>query len=656
MNRRSFLSSAPLAGLAVPVRADGATAPHARLHVYTAGTSTPAATYADAGLGTVQPWPLQADAEGRFPDTFLPPGKLYRVQVTTAEGLPLGEADQVRHAGDRLEVPRVASLLGDRALAYTGPGLRVAPGDILRTREEGIAYRVKAPGESAHMQTAGGPGGPVRLDVLPDANGIFPARAFGVTGDGVSDDAPALQAALDAAAARWGEVRLGPGTFRYGSELVIRRAVTLRGIGIRGTVFQPLEGYSGWFLRLHETNFIGTRNEGPVVALERDTAGVQLADFSVRSSRGLGHGPQHGIRCVGRNDRMIWRNVYVECLEGTHFHFGHENGRMADGTTPSPAFIRESSFYDLESRGGGNLGTGADAVVIDSHGIGDASNLSNFFNLKVVYPYRNGLRMVNHSTTNAIRRLNFYNLLVHGPGRTGVPSAAPLVVLHGAIFWCNFFGLQLNSTNPGQTGLETDSFGGQAPKGLRFLADISSGDGDSFDFRAGGQFLLSSAAFGARGTDVTLGPGVNDTVAIESLGTAPELSVHSGSARHLRHLTGSGEARPLVVGALAPGDGRSGPRLLQGEEDPRDGLEAPEGSLYLRRAGREGGARTGDRAFLNRGSDTTPAWAPVAVALGGPAEERPADPVPYQSYVDTTLGKTIWWHGEGWRDADGNPA
>ena len=360
---------------------------------------------------------------------------------------------------------------------------------------------------------------------------------------------------------------------------------------------------------------------------------------------------------IGQGHQPVaMRNVYVECLEGTHFHFGHENGHMADGTTPSPAFIRESTFYDLESRGGGNLRTGADAVVIDSHGIGDASNLSNFFNLKVVYPYRNGLRMVNHSTTNAIRRLNFYNLLVHGPGRTGVPSAAPLVVLHGAIFWCNFFGLQINSTNAGQTGLETDSLGGQAPKGLRFLADISSGEGDSFDFRAGGQFLLSSAAFGARGTDVTLGPGVNDTVAIETLGAAPALSVHSGSARHLRHLTGSGEARPLVVGALAPGDGRSGPRLLQGEEDPRDGLEAPEGSLYLRRAGREGGARTGDRAFLNRGSDTTPAWAPVAVALGGPAEERPADPVPYQSYVDTTLGKTIWWHGEGWRDADGNPA
>lgn len=66
------------------VDANGVPMPGAQLFFYQTGTSTKQNTYADVDLGTVNPNPVLADANGRFPDIFLIPSTPYKVQLWTA--------------------------------------------------------------------------------------------------------------------------------------------------------------------------------------------------------------------------------------------------------------------------------------------------------------------------------------------------------------------------------------------------------------------------------------------------------------------------------------------------------------------------------------------------------------------------------------------
>ncbi|MBT9386732.1 glycoside hydrolase family 55 protein [Pseudooceanicola sp. CBS1P-1] len=386
------------------------------------------------------------------------------------------------------------------------------------------------------LQTATG----VKLALVLDGLSEVNVHALGVRGDGKSDDAPALNRAIARAQKTGAILRLPAGTYRYGSELEISDAITLRGAGIRYTIFQPMGGYSGWFMSITESNFINTSNQGPRVNLSNDTAGLTLAAFSVRSSRDLGSGPQNGIRCVGRNDRMRWHDIYIECLEGTHFHFGHP----IDGNEIRPAFIRECDFYNIESRGGGDLKSGAPAVIIDSYGPGDATNLCNFFACRIVYPYGTGLDIVCHATRNAIRRLTFFNLLMHGAGSVGVKTDAPLMHIRGAFYWSSFYAFQLNSTSSRQVGVKTEALNGRSADGLRFEGDISSGAGEGFAFDAGGHYEVSFANFGNRGAGVSLGDNLDGPVLLDAMGKQDvHTRVSRKSAGFLQQRTEQGDHR-----------------------------------------------------------------------------------------------------------------
>ncbi len=606
-------------------------APGTRLSIFRAGSEIHSRLFEDADLTKMIANPLKADDQGRLPHCFLPDG-LYRIILRSREGRELYALDNVRVRSARkldfsYSFRTIRDLLADTSLSYdTTPGRwTILPGDILQVLGGGFTYKVLPPEDpAADLVTPGG----VALQVDLTHSTEISVRAFGAMADGVTDDAPALNRAIAAVENAGGTLILPSGHYRYGSELSITKALSIRGAGRRTTIFEPMPGYSGWFLGITESNFIGTSNGGPVVDMSRDSSGLELRGFSVRSTRGLGQGLQHGIRCIGRNDRMHWENIYIECLEGTHFHFGH----AIDNDPTRPAFIRECDFYNVESRGGGTSDGYHPSVIFDSYGPGDASNLCNFFSFRVVYPYNVGLDMRNHAENNAIRRLSFFNLLLHGPGNTGIAATDTLCRLRGSVYWLNFFGVQINSTNAGQIGLHTETYSGNSPRGLRFMADVSSGDGDSFVFDAGSEIMLSCSGFGATGTDIAVGAGVTGPVTIDAFGMSPDMTVAPEAERHVNCLGGLDESRPFRTGAISLGSLTTSPKVFQGNGEPETVMEAPAGSIYLNRG--QDGTRNADSAYLKRGGLGKTGWDAIMLATGGTTAQRPPTATPYQVFFD----------------------
>lgn len=116
-----------------------------------------------------------------------------------------------------------------------------------------------------------------------DSGRLFDVRDFGANGDG-SDDAPAFQRAIDAAAAVGrGTVRFGPGTFTLrlsagpggvgGAAFILRSGVRLEGADRARSVLRLADGQlgPGTFLRL--------------IASEGTLANAALADFTLDGNR-----------------------------------------------------------------------------------------------------------------------------------------------------------------------------------------------------------------------------------------------------------------------------------------------------------------------------------------------------------------------------------
>ena len=74
-----------------------------KLWFYEAGTSTPRATYSDAGLTVANSNPVVANSAGRFGEIFLTPAVGYKVVLTDADDAVIWTADPYDSAGEEVE-------------------------------------------------------------------------------------------------------------------------------------------------------------------------------------------------------------------------------------------------------------------------------------------------------------------------------------------------------------------------------------------------------------------------------------------------------------------------------------------------------------------------------------------------------------------------
>lgn len=154
-------------------------------------------------------------------------------------------------------VPTVTATTGGTGLATVGPA-----GNVLTST--GAAWTSAPP--PTGLPTAGTSGnvltstGSVWTSV-PAPTAWYNVRAFGATGDGVTDDTAAIQATVDAIPAAGGVLYLPTGGYKLTSDILLKTGVTVQGDGSNATVLtQTATNKNGLTLSGDGPRYVSIRN------------------------------------------------------------------------------------------------------------------------------------------------------------------------------------------------------------------------------------------------------------------------------------------------------------------------------------------------------------------------------------------------------------
>lgn len=215
-------------------------------------------------------------------------------------------------------------------------------------------------------------GGGNRVDVTVAATSPFLfATDYGVTFDGVTNDATTMQAAIDAAVAADKPLFLGPGTALIGTALSISSPITILGSGREATTLKATDGLNSYVIAFTG----GTAGVGIV--------GAHFADFTIDGNSG-GVTAGGGILANGAVQCTFERLHLTSCYDWgmklgpiTGGAFGHHNrvvDCLFDNAGSSAGFgggvwttsSDENWFYgsDFEFLGGSSAPVGSTPVML----------------------------------------------------------------------------------------------------------------------------------------------------------------------------------------------------------------------------------------------------------------------------------------------------
>lgn len=157
--------------------------------------------------------------------------------------------------------------------------------------------------------------------------GSFDVTHFGAVGDGVTDDTAAIQAAVDAAAAVFGEVYFPPGAYLITEPIVLPRGVRLRGTQMG--LWKIGDDEQTCYL-LVDASFSGS---AAILINDKTLAGESL-DTSMIQIEGLGIdgdtvGSVHGIHARGHVRNVRLREVDIRRPGGNGIKVEDVSGRRA---------------------------------------------------------------------------------------------------------------------------------------------------------------------------------------------------------------------------------------------------------------------------------------------------------------------------------------
>jgi len=182
---------------------------------------------------------------------------------------------------------------------------------------------------------------------------MFNVLDYGAVGDGVADDAPAIQAAIDAAQTATGSVYLPTGAYKIGTKLTISAPIGFIG---EANLIQNTADRRGTYLI----------KGADVIAIEvTSSAGSTLRDFAVVGS---GSDTTQGIKLTQCGRSKLERISVVAC--GSHgieynngnltsFHDIYVLGNDGDGLLVNGAAVPDTNaavFINIDARGNGGVG------------------------------------------------------------------------------------------------------------------------------------------------------------------------------------------------------------------------------------------------------------------------------------------------------------
>lgn len=475
------------------------------------------------------------------------------------------------------------------------------------------------------------------------------AISAGAAADGVTDDSDLLINLFQTASNGLGAVYLPAGEYLVTKPLgKYTKALKIYGDGPTKTVIKLSPSMTGWALEFKETGFVisGWTRDDDTIIYDNEVSGVTLDGFSIVGDR-TNSSAQGGVRFIDRNDNISTNDFWVQfCSLG-----GFSCGILEDVAV---AYIRESEFYNMQIRMCGDRTN--PAMHIGSAGNGDATNQLDFYGLKVVWPFGEGLRMENLATVNNIRRVYFHGIMLHGQ-EVAVGTGKDLGVIVGGVENVRFNSLRTNAAESGAFSFAIRGDGsGNYPIGIYAELCTTNAHGGGVKIEGGRNHRLVIDSLFVTENELEIDAPVDGFVSVSGVNKDGWTMVIDPVVERKWLSTYYSESDiPARFERIKLGSSSEyQPEMLAGVGSPEFNNSAPVGSLYLNRQG--SADRNSDQLWMKFSGNGTTGWYPVQAVLSGTTAERPTNPTPGQMYVDKTLGKPIWYINAAWVDATGAAA
>lgn len=276
---------------------NGAPLSGGKLYSYTAGTTTPQATYTTSAGNVAHANPIVLDSAGRVPsggEIWLTNAVDYKFVVKTSADVTVATYDNVSGNGSGVYddvLARLAQSDGSSLIGFIQSGT----GAVART-------------------------------VQSKLRDVVSVKDFGAVGDNVTDDSVAIQAAIDAVfAANGGTVFFPNGQYRTSQTITLKYRVYLRGTGSRYNERCAIRALS----TLNGPLIISDDVNGPIISTGQDGNPQRLNDSGIENLW-LDNASTLSMDCDAIRLTNAWDITLVNCSFKTRKGFA---GRIIDCNT-----------------------------------------------------------------------------------------------------------------------------------------------------------------------------------------------------------------------------------------------------------------------------------------------------------------------------------
>jgi hypothetical protein len=299
-----------------------------KIETYEAGTTTNAVTYTNPIGSTANSNPIIADASGRLSnEIWLLVGTSYKFVLKDANNVLIATYDNIPSTPQPPIVNDASSISYEQGYTVTAGAFTVGATYLITsvgtTNFVAIGAAANAIGVLFTATGVGSGNGTAQYSrtVQAKLRDTVNVKDFGAVGDGVTDDATAIQAAINAmASVGGGVVNLTEGTFIIGATLLMKDGVSLQGEGRAVTI-------------------IKLKNSANCNLIDKDPAatGLNMGLFDLTFNGNQANNTQGGVLLIGpdgqRGFAWVVERIVVTNCRNADYSSGVKSALLFAGNT-----------------------------------------------------------------------------------------------------------------------------------------------------------------------------------------------------------------------------------------------------------------------------------------------------------------------------------